>query len=140
MDRSLAIKIVSIGFYVLFGISILFGVMFAVNDGYTDLLLNWAYVLSAVAIGGALLFMIMNMFKSKKSLIMSLIIVAIFGVIFLISYSLASGAIPNFIGVKELGVTEAISKWSGTSLYMLYILMGISFVVLLYTEIRGAFK
>lgn len=141
MEKSLAIKIISIAFFVLFGLSILLGIMFAVNqDSYTDILLQWAYVLSVVAIGGSLLFMILNMFKSKKSIIVSLSILAIFAVILLVSYNLETDVIPSFKGIEEFNMTPGKARWSGTLLYMLYMILGGSFITLIYNEVRGIFK
>lgn len=141
MGRSLAVRIITILFYVLFGVSILFGVMFAINMNEEPLLV-WMYVLIIAAIGITLLFAIANMFKDKKSALSSLLVIAIFAVITMISYALASDVIPtNVVGeVIDENLTAAASRWSGASLYMLYILLGASFVSLIYTEIRGAFK
>jgi hypothetical protein len=96
--------------------------------------------LFGIALGTALIFGILNMFKSKKSMISSLIVLGIFGALLLISYLMSSDAIPHFIGVDEFNVTAAISKWIGTALYMLYIMMGVSVVGLIFSEIRGALK
>jgi len=54
---------------------------------------------------------------------------------------LASDVIPtNAAGEVIEDVTAAASRWSGAALYTLYTLLGLSFVSLIYTEIRGAFK
>lgn len=139
MGKSLATRIIQILFLALFGLSILLTVIFAINQK-GDVLLIYTYVLFAIALGAALLFAVINMFKSKKSLISSLIVMGIFGVLVLVSYALASGSIPQFIGVETFDVTASISRWIGTSLYMLYIMLGAAFVGLIFSEIRGAIK
>ena len=96
--------------------------------------------MTILAAGSTLAFMIVNMFKDKKSLITSLIVLGIFVVLVVISYVLASNVIPTDAADQLFDITAATSKWSGASLYMLYILLGVSFASLIFTEIRGAFK
>jgi len=142
MGQSLANKVINILFYIIFGVSILLGVIFyAVNSNEEPLLIG-AYVLTILAAGTVLVFMIASMFKDKKSLITSLLVLAAFSVLIGISYVLASGVIPTDItgAIIDESLTEAGSRWSGASLYMLYILLGLSFASLIYSEIRGAFK
>jgi hypothetical protein len=139
MGKSLATRIIQILFLVLFGLSIVLAVLFTINTNGV-LLLVYTYTLFGIALGTALIFGILNMFKSKKSMISSLIVLGIFGALLLISYLMSSDAIPHFIGVDEFNVTAAISKWIGTALYMLYIMMGVSVVGLIFSEIRGALK
>ncbi len=141
MEKSLAIKIISILFYVLFGVSIVFAVIFATDTlGKGDLLLKWTYVLTVAAIGSVAVFMVLSMFKSKKSIIMSVAAIVGAAVLVLISYGLASDVVPLNAAGELMEITPEGSKWSGALLYGLYILLGASFVSLLYTEISKAFK
>lgn len=143
MGESLAIKIINILFYFLFAIGIVLGVMFFVKGSENgEPLIVWSYVSAALAIGAALIFTFANIFKSKKSLISSIIVFTIFGVLVLISYTLANDAIPlDAVGEAiDDSLSASGSRWSGTSLFMLYILLGISFISLIFTEIRGALK
>lgn len=140
MGQSLAIKIINILFYVLFGVSILLGVIFyAVNSNEEPLIIG-AYVMTILAAGSTLAFMIVNMFKDKKSLVTSLLVLGIFAVLIGISYAFASSVIPTDAAGVLFDITEQTSRWSGASLYMLYILLGVSFATLIYTEIRSAFN
>ncbi len=139
MEKSLAIKIASIIFYILFGISILLAVMFYINMNEAPMLV-YTYILTGIAMGSTLIFTILGMFQSKKSLISSLTVIGIFGVLVLVSYILSSDAMPSFFGVETYKLTGSTLKMIDTSLYMMYILIATSFIGLLYTEIRGAFK
>lgn len=139
MEKSLAIRIVSILFFVLFGVSALLGIVFMVNLD-ENMLLVWAYALAIGAIGTVAVFGLMNMFSNKKNIITSLLVLAGFGVLVGLSYAMASNIIPIDAAGKPFEITEVTSQWSGATLYLLYILLGLSFVSLIYTEIRGAFK
>jgi len=139
MEKSLAIRIVSILFFVLFGVSALLGIIFMVNLD-ENMLLVWAYVLSIGAIGTVVVFGLMNMFSDKKNIITSLLVMGGFAVLVGISYALASDVIPLDAAQKPFDITSVTSQWSGATLYLLYILLGLSFISLIYTEIRGAFK
>lgn len=140
MRKSLSLKIVNILFIVLFAISTIFGVLFFANVAGEDTLLVWTYILTAISIVLLIAFGLANMFRSKRSIISSLIMLVLAAVLIGISYSLASDAIPLDAANKPFDITAVTSKWSGAVLYLLYILLGLSFISLLYTEIRGAFK
>lgn len=141
MGQNLAIKIINYLFYGLFAVSIVLGIIFFAGNGSSEPLLVWTYALSAFAIGSTLVFGFSNVFKSKQSLITSLIVFAIFGLFIIISYAMASDVLLlDAAGEEFEGLTPSISRWSGAALYLLYTLMGISFASLIFTEIRAAFK
>lgn len=90
----------------------------------------WAYILFGLATVITVLFSIVQIFTDKakaKSAIISLIFM---GGILAISYALASGDLPSFFGVEKFiadgSLTESVSKWVGTGLYMTYILSGLT--------------
>ncbi len=139
MGQSLAIKIISYVFYALFAISIVLGVIFMINKN-ENILLIWTYALSIAAISSVILFAIANIFSSKKSMVTGLIVFAAFGLLLLVSYAIASDIIPIDAAGEVFDITASTSRWSGATLYMLYILLGLSFSSLIYTEIRSAFK
>ncbi len=139
MGNNSAIKIINYIFYFLFTVSIALGVVFMINSN-EDILLIWTYGLSIFAIGSVVVFAFINIFSSKKSMMSSLIVFAIFGVLMLISYAMANDAIPLDAAGVPVNITATVSRWSGATLYMLYILLGLSFLSLIYTEIRSAFK
>ena len=142
MGDSLGLKVVNILFYVLFAVSIVLGIVFfAVNKNEEPLLVA-SYVLTIAAAGSVLLFMVAGMFKSKKSTIMSLAVVGAFAILIGLSYAFADSVIPlDAAGaLVDDSLSASGSRWTGASLYMLYILLGVSFISLIYTEIRGALK
>jgi hypothetical protein len=141
MGTSSAIKIINFLFYGLFLASLALYVAFVVGDSQnSEPLLIWTYILSAFAIGSTIIFAFSNIFKTKQSMITSVIVFVVTGVLVLISYTLANGVIPTNAAGEAFDISASTSRWSGAALYMLYILMGISFVSLLYTEIKGALK
>jgi len=139
MGKSLAIKIISILFYLIFGISILFTIIFAINMN-EELLIIWTYILGIIAVASTLVFAILQMFKSKKSMLTSFGVIAVFGILILVSYLLSSSAMPNFLGVDSFKLTPTVLKWVDTSLHLLYILLGASFFGLIFSEVRNAFN
>lgn len=140
MGKSLSLKIVNILFIVLFAISAVLGILFFANVTGEDTLLVWTYVLTVISIALLIAFGLANMFRSKKSIISSLTMLVLAAVLIGISYALASDAIPLDAANKPFDISAVTSKWSGAILYLLYILLGLSFISLLYTEIKGAFK
>jgi hypothetical protein len=139
MGNSLAIKVINIIFYVIAAISIVVGVIFFAGGKDGEVLIIWMYILTALAIGVTMLFAFVNMFKSKKSLIASLVTIGAFGILTIISYLMASNNdILNAAG--EVIASGTVSQWAGAGIYMLYILLGMAFVSLIYTEIRAAFN
>jgi hypothetical protein len=80
------------------------------------------------------------MFKSKKAMLSSLIVIGIFAILVGIAYALSSGDVLYNAAGEAFNETEQVFRWTGASLHLLYILLGISFFSLIFTEIRGAFK
>ncbi len=141
MGQSLAIKIINILFYILFALSIVLGIVFFAVTKNEEPLIMWSYALTIIAIGSAVVFAFVNIFQSKKSIFTSLIVFALFGVLVGISYGFADSIIPtNAAGELIENITETSARWSGAMLYMLYVLLGLSFISLIYTEIRSAFN
>ncbi|MCK9206769.1 MAG: hypothetical protein M0P66_06635 [Salinivirgaceae bacterium] len=139
MEKSLAIRIVAIIFYILFGISLLLGVLFYINWNEAPMIV-FTYILTAISMAATLIFTVLSMFQSKKSMINSLTVLGIFGVLILISYFMSSSEMPTFFGVEAFNLTGTTLQMIDTSLFLMYILTGLAFVGLLYSEIRGALK
>lgn len=139
MEKSFAIKIVSILFYVLFGVSALLGVLFYSNYN-ADMLLSWTYVLAGMSAVSIIVLSVLGMFRSKQSLINSLVVFGIFGVLVLVCHMLASGTMPTFFGSEAFELTPSRLKWIDTGLFSMYTLMGVAFIGLIFTEIRSAFN
>ena len=88
--------------------------------------INWAVVLFAISTLLTLGFALIQMFSDKKRAVSALAILAGFAVIILISYLSADASIPQFFGVEKYitdgTLTESVSHWIGTGLYVTYIL------------------
>jgi hypothetical protein len=118
-------------------VSIIFFVMMLVNLGdelnlsdkgkqLINLNLNWTYILFAITacltIGFAFAGIVTDLKKAKGALIALLGAAALL----LVSYFIASDAIPEFFGANKFiadgTLTATVSKWVGTGLYMTYLL------------------
>lgn len=77
---------------------------------------------------------------NPKNFIMPAIVVVAFAVTFIISYALASDAIPQTVGIMKMGISNTASKWSETLLFVTYIFFGATIVALLYGAISKLWK
>lgn len=96
------------------------------------------YVLFVVAVVAAIVFPIINAFKTPGSLGKSAIGVGALVVLFGISYALAGTDIS--VKALALGETESSVKFIGAGLIMFYIALLLSLVALVYAEISKALK
>ena len=148
-------KLTTIILWVLMAISVvLFVIMFTSIDSETNpsekaqslmaLNINWAIVLFAIAAIIALGFALVQMFSDKTKAIWAAGIIVLFAIIIGISYALASSAIPQFYGVQKFvangTLTESISKWVGTGLYVTYILFAGAFLSIIGFGAANIFK
>lgn len=130
-------KLTTITLWVLMAISVvLFVIMVGSIDDETNpgekarqmitLNLNWAIVMFLASAAITLFFAIYQILTDKAKMLNALGAVGILAVILVIAYFVASGSIPTFYGVEKFvadgTLTESISKWIGTGLYVTYIL------------------
>ena len=106
----------------------------------TDAFLNWANILFWVTIVITLGFEIFHIIMNPKSAVRTLISLAIIGVIVLIAYALADGTPLKIVGYQGPDNVPSMLKMAGTMLYTMYILFGVTIVVILYTELSRLFK
>ncbi|MFV0553914.1 MAG: hypothetical protein ACK5LR_04335 [Mangrovibacterium sp.] len=132
-------KVTNIILGVIMAVSVLLIVMLTMNisDDMTDATmnswinanLNWTYTLLGAATFIAVVFALIQTVTDKNAAKSGGIALACAVVIIGAAYALASDAIPNFHGVQDLvaegSLTNAISKWVGTTLYTTYILLGL---------------
>lgn len=150
---STLVKILRVLFWVLIGISAVFGIMFytggitpeTVNAKYqepvfTQLLINWAYFLFFAATALAVVFAIISMIANPKGAVRTLIALVIMGVIAAIAYGLASDEILVFPGSAEMDITNSLSKNVGMGIISVYLLLLIATVSIVVTEISAYFK
>lgn len=113
-------------------------------DEWPALILNFAiYLLIAaalLAVGFAIYKFVVNIIDEPKSAVKPLLIILVLAAIFIASYSLASGTLVGLESIKNITVTESISKWVETSLYGMYFFFGITILALVYAEISKALK
>jgi hypothetical protein len=86
----------------------------------------WAEILVVIGAFVALFYAAKQMASDKKQAITSLLILAAFALIVVISYAVSSSEIPKFFGVEKFvadgSLTPSISRWIGTGLVTTYIL------------------
>lgn len=103
-----------------------------------DIGLYLLYALIAIAVAGAIIFPIVHAIKEPKALVRSAIGIGIVVVVFAISYALSGSEVT--LKAAALGVTESSSKLIGGGLIMFYIVLVLSGVALVYSEISKALK
>ena len=88
--------------------------------------LTWSYILLGIGAVVAIVFALYNTFTDKDAAKKGLIALVFTAVVIVISYVLASDAIPQFYGVEKFvadgTLTATISKMVGTGLYATYVL------------------
>lgn len=112
--------------------------------GWGGLILNFSgalFVLCAIAtIGFAIWQFVKNIIDTpKKALTTGIIFVGVTAVV-LISYLMASDAIPVFLGSDQIEITASSSKWIETFLYVMYIIFGLALVATVYNEVSKIWK
>jgi hypothetical protein len=125
---------------VVFG-SILFAMIVTGDAGELDgpvsnalSLSTWVIYLCAAAI---ISYGIYHVIRDVKKNIPVLIGIALFAVIMLIGYSMAEGVETEVHNGPEVTIISAtVSKWSGAGLKMLYVLLGITVAVSIFSEVK----
>ncbi len=107
-------------------------------ENFVDIGLWVAYILILVAIVSAVVLPIVNSLGDPKSLIKPLIAMAVIGVLYLISWSLAGDSL-NAKAVA-LGVSGGVSRAVGGALITMYILFVVAIVGIVFSEINKALK
>jgi hypothetical protein len=103
-----------------------------------DIGLYIAYVLGIVAIGAAVVLPLINAIKAPAGLMKSLAGVGGLVVIFIIAYALSGDEVST--KAAAAGVDASSSKLIGAGLTMFYIVMIVSVIGVVYSEINKAFK
>ncbi|WP_346856663.1 hypothetical protein [uncultured Draconibacterium sp.] len=106
--------------------------------------LVWAYILTALGAGIAILAGLVKMTTDKKAAKNGIISLVFMGVVVLISYLLASPEIPQFAGVEKFlndgTLNETVAKWVDTGLYTTYILLAIAVLSIAGMSVTRLFK
>lgn len=107
---------------------------------YTDTALLWMKLLLVVAALVAVLFPVIGMITNPKSAIKTVGAIAVLAIVILISYAMASDAIPVFQGAEEMDITNKLSKNVGMGLHAMYVLLAMGIIAIVATEIIDRFK
>jgi uncharacterized membrane protein YkvA (DUF1232 family) len=106
--------------------------------------LTWTYILmifSVIVLVGFALYQMATDFQAAKKGLMSM---AFMGIVVLISYMMASDAMPTFFGAQKFiddgTVTPSVMKWVDTGLIATYIVLGISFASIIYASVSRLIK
>ncbi|NPA36579.1 MAG: hypothetical protein GXO47_06995 [Chlorobi bacterium] len=136
--------------YLLFAITLVYMAMFYLGDvnedsAYphpvaTDAFLNWGIILFFITVVITFLFEVYHIVMNPRSAVRTLASLGIILVIVLIAYALADDTPLHIIGYNGPDNVPSMLKMSGTMLYTMYILFGITLVVILYTELSRVFK
>ncbi|MFI3297260.1 MAG: hypothetical protein R3Y59_06490 [bacterium] len=144
--------------YGLLIVSLIFTMMFWLGGGsdvvinnetwnepaYTALYLNWAYVLCGLALFFTLMFALVyfvtGFIASPKKGLITLLVIALFAAVFVVSWSLGSDAKMEIIGYDGTDNVGVMAQYSDMCLYATYILVGAILVTLfgtaLYSKVR----
>jgi hypothetical protein len=96
------------------------------------------YVLLAIAIASAVIFPLINSFKSPATLVVTGIGVAVMLVLFGVSYGLSDSTLSR--NAIAFGLSESGVKMIGAGLIMFYIVLVLAILALIYSEISKAIK
>jgi len=141
-------KILRILLIVLLAISALLALLFYAggkdisgDPAYTNIFILWAYVLTGIAVGFAVIFpifqMITNPKNTKKSLLGILALVVVVGIAYVLSSTQQLG-ITN-VDLVQYDVPSTL-KYAGTMIHTVYVLAILAIVTMLYTEVAKIFK
>lgn len=111
---------------------------------YTDLFINWAYVLGAIAIvltlGFAIVSFVKTFINEPKKAIKTLVILVVFAAIFFISWSLGSEEKLDIIGYEGTDNQGVMARFSDMCIYTAYILFAGTILSMLITFIVSKLK
>lgn len=100
---------------------------------FVDIMLYGAYLLVIVATLGAIILPLINTLGNPKSLLKSVLGIAVIGVVYLISWSISGDEVTaKYI---KFDITSTSSQVIGGVLITTYLLMGIAVVSIVYSEI-----
>lgn len=106
--------------------------------------LVWSYILLAIGAGIAVLAGLFHMATDIKAAKKGLISLVFLVAVAVVSYLLASDAIPQFAGVQKFindgSLTPQVAKMVDAGLYATYILLAIAVLSILFSSVTRLFK
>ncbi|MFC2138040.1 hypothetical protein ACFLTE_07700 [Bacteroidota bacterium] len=109
------------------------------EKNFTELYLIWAYILLFITAILAIGFPIIQGVSNPKNLNKTLVPLAATVVVVLAAYFLSSDEKMDILGFGLVDDPLTL-KYSGTMIITVYILMGIAFLSIIYSEVKGFFK
>ncbi|TAJ12978.1 hypothetical protein DMA11_10795 [Marinilabiliaceae bacterium JC017] len=107
---------------------------------YTDSFLNWGKLLVIITAGISLIFEVLHLIFNPKNAIRTLISIGIIFVIVFVAFGMSDATPMNLIGYEGSDNVPSMLTMAGTFLYTTYLLFGIAFTAILYTELSRLFK
>ncbi|MFA8435652.1 MAG: hypothetical protein ACEPOZ_14120 [Marinifilaceae bacterium] len=102
---------------------------------YTDLLLNWTWILMIISIVLTVGFAIFQLFVNPKAAIKGLLGLGILGLIILVSYGMSDGTLLDMPGYTGPDNTPGTLKFADTVLNTMYILGVGTLLAIVVTEV-----
>ena len=133
-------KFLQIGLFVILAVSAVLFVSFYINgESMADTVMYWAYILCGITVLLLVAFPILFFIQNPKKGLKFIAVLAGFGVLYMISYAMASNGIDAPVFEKN-GVTEGVSRMIGAGMITTYILAGLAVIGLVYAGISKAIK
>ena len=141
-------KILRILLIVLLSVSALVTVLYyaggeevAGQPTYTQIYIVWAYILTGLSVGFAVIFPVIQMITNPKKAKKGLVGIVALAIFVLIAYAMSSSEILGITN-PDLAIYDVPStlKYAGTMINSIYILSGIAILVMIYTEVAKIFK
>lgn len=126
--------------YLLLGLSVLSVVFYSLGVVSEDVLLYWNYILLAVTIVLAIALPIADLIKDPKKLMKFFGLVIVTAILVAVSYAFSTTEVHNLNKELAAHTSAATIKWTDAGLYCLYVLMGLTVIAILYSEIKNALK
>ncbi|WP_423130471.1 hypothetical protein [Gaoshiqia sp. Z1-71] len=106
--------------------------------------LTWSYILLGIGAAVAIIFALVQTFTDKAAAKKGLTALVFVAVVLVLSYVLASDAMPQFHGVEKYiadgSLTSSISKWIDTALNATYILLFLAIMGIVVTSVSRIVK
>ena len=106
----------------------------------TETLIKWAYVLFGIALVFSVVFPLVFLVTNLKSAIRAGIVLAIGGVLIFIAYQLSSGDVMNIVGYAGPDNVESTLRVVGTGLIFTYILGGLAILSIIVSSVSNLFR
>ncbi|MGQ7868409.1 hypothetical protein [Sunxiuqinia sp. sy24] len=106
--------------------------------------LTWSYILLGAGALIAVVFALFNTFTDKSAAKKGAVALVFAAAVVIVSYVLASDAIPQFYGVEKFvadgTLTDSVSKMVGTGLYATYVLFILVMLAIAGSSLNKVFK